>query len=124
MNTNPLKKGMIGVNLSGIGTVTWEMVKQRAAEIALINARPEGRIEVSDWIEAKRELTGETKADPSGYELLSSAHASRPKIAQESPSEDTDQEGHSISAQLVEQGLEEAEHDTMLQAAKNPRPNP
>jgi len=125
MNTNPLKQGNIAVNLSGIGTVTWEMVKQRASEIAVINGRTDGRIQESDWVEARSELTGSMEADPTaGTEGWSSAIGGTGKVAPESPGEDTDEEGHSTSAQLVEQGLQEAEHDTMLRAARKSGANP
>lgn len=125
MNTNPLKKGNIAVNLSGVGTVTWEMEKQRASEIAVINGRSDGRIQESDWEEARKELTGAAEADPTaGSEGWSSTIGGRGKVAPESPGEDTDQEGHSTSAQLVEQGLQETEHDTMLRASRRPIPNP
>jgi hypothetical protein len=38
--------------------------------------------------------------------------------APESASEDEDEDGRSESAQLVEQGIGEAEHDQMLRAAQ------
>ena len=38
--------------------------------------------------------------------------------AHEAFSEDEDDDGRSDSAQLVQQGIDEAEHDQMLQAAK------
>ena len=119
MKTNSLKQGSISVNLSGVGIVTWEKVKQRAAEIALINGRSAHKIHDSDWIEARRELTGEIDEDPLlGFELLGDVATSEPRSGYETPGEDTDQEGHSTSARLVEQGIEEAEHDTMLKAAR------
>ena len=40
------------------------------------------------------------------------------KQAKESASEDEDEEGRSESAQLFEDGVHEAEHDHMLQAAR------
>jgi hypothetical protein len=119
MKTNPLKQGSISSNYSAIGTVTLEMVKRRAFEIARINGRQRGQIEVSDWMQAKNELTGEPDEDPSDYRLWSSANSSSAKTAEESLSEDTDEEGHSTSARLVEQGIEEAEHDTMLKATNH-----
>ena len=92
-----------------------------ASEIAAINGRTDGRIQDSDWEEARRELTGSVEADPTaGTEGWDSTIGGRGKVAPESPGEDTDEEGHSTSAQLVEQGLQEAEHDTMLRASKRP----
>ncbi len=123
MKTNPLKQGSISANLTGLGAITWEMVKKRASEIALINARADGQIQEADWIEAMKELTGETDEDPLlGFELLSEANTSKPRRGYETPSEDTDHEGHSTSARLVEQGIEEAEHDTMVRAVEKPTP--
>ena len=118
MKTNPLKQGSISVNYSGIGMVTLEMVKRRAAEIAKINGRKAGEVELSDWELAKHELTGEFDEDLSDHKRWAFANASIGKSAYQSPSEDTDQEGHSTSARLVEQGIDEAEHDTMLKASE------
>jgi|GEM_PF-1286805 len=125
MKTNPLTQGSISSKLSGLGTVNWEMVKNRASEIALINRRPDNQIQEEDWEEAVSELTGGTELGTPEVERLSEADASKEETGYESPSEDTDMEGHSVSARLVEQGILEAEHDTMLQAAmsKIPQPN-
>lgn len=38
---NPLKKGVLTDNSAGIGTVTPKMVRQRAAELAVIDGRSE-----------------------------------------------------------------------------------
>jgi hypothetical protein len=39
MKANPLKDGALAGNSAGIGTVTPEMVQERAAELAIINGR-------------------------------------------------------------------------------------
>ncbi len=122
MKTNPLMQGSISSKLSGLGTVNWEMVKNRASEIALINNRPDNQIHEEDWDEALSELTGGTELDTPEVERLSEANSSKEETGHESPSEDTDQEGHSVSARLVEQGILEAEHDTMLRAAMSQTP--
>jgi len=36
MNTNPLKKGVLSENAAGIGAMTRDRVRQRAAELALM----------------------------------------------------------------------------------------
>src|SRR4051794_24143007 len=41
----------------GLGTVTPEMVSQRAHELALINRRTDEKPTPDDWSEARRELT-------------------------------------------------------------------
>ena len=124
MKTNPITQGSISSKLSGLGAVNWEMVENRASEIALINNRPYHQIQKEDWDEAVSEMTGGTELDIPEVERLSEANASKGETGYESPSEDTDMEGHSVSARLVEQGILEAEHDTMLRAAMSKIPQP
>ena len=45
----------------GSGTVTSDMVKERAREIALINGRLPNHYNQDDFMEAKRELTGDNR---------------------------------------------------------------
>jgi hypothetical protein len=126
MNTNPLNKGVITENFAGIGTVTRKMVRERAVELAIINGRSAQEASKSDWEQAKRELTGEPDLDPKEAVLESAPESERwdplpgstGHKAPESAREDEDDEGRSESEQLVEQGVQEAEHDQMLQAAR------
>lgn len=126
MKTNPLKQGALIGNSTGIGTVTREMVSKRAAELALINGRSAHEASQADWEQAKRELTGEPEMDPN-QAILESApeserwdpvHGSTGDKVRVAPSDDEDDEGQSDSARLFEEGVHEAEHDQMLQAAK------
>jgi hypothetical protein len=79
-----------------------------------------------DYEQAKRELTGESDIDPQAAMLESLPESKRwdpvPGSAgrqmPESASEDEDEEGRSESEQLAEEGVGEAEHDQMLQAAR------
>ena len=64
MKKNPLNKGIIMENAAGIGTVTSEMVKARAHELAAINGHPSSEPSEADYQQAKRELTGEAETDP------------------------------------------------------------
>ena len=123
MNKNPPKKGMLEENSAGIGEISSEMVAERAKELALIAGRP---VTKADHERALRELTG--GSEMGGNQVLlesviedgrwnpvpgSSGHQ-----AKESASEDEDEDGRSEGAQLVEEGVSEAEHDQMLQAAR------
>ncbi|MGL5018747.1 MAG: hypothetical protein ACRDBP_11470 [Luteolibacter sp.] len=122
MNTNPLNKGMIEENATGIGEVSSEMVEDRAKELALIAGRP---MREQDREQALRELTGEDEMDPKQALLESFTEDKRwapiPNStghqAQESASETEDEDGQGRSAQLFEEGIGEAAHDQMLQAA-------
>lgn len=102
------------------------MVRERAVELAIINGHSAQDVSKSDWEQAKRELTGESDADPkqTALELMPESERWDPlpgstgQKAFESSSEDADDDGQSDSARLVEEGVAEAEHDQMLQAAR------
>ena len=105
------------------------MVRKRAAELAVINGRSSHKVSASDWEQAKRELTGSEEIDPQEAKLESAPEAERwdpvpgsqgHKVP-EAPSEDEDGEGRSDNERLVEEGIEEAEHDQMLEAVEGPR---
>jgi hypothetical protein len=126
MKTNPLKEGVMTENGAGIGTVTPEMVRDRAVQLAAINGRSAQDPSQTDLDQAKRELTGEMDADPKDALLEAAPESERwdpvpgsaGHKASESSSQDTDEDGRSDSARLVEEGVEEAGHDQMLQATK------
>ena len=126
MKTNPLKEGIAIENSGGIGTVTRKMVRKRAVELAIINGRPAREVSKSDLEQAKRELTGEPDIDPKQAELESvpeserwdSVPGSMGHKVPVSPSADEDDEGRSDNQRLVEEGIAEAEHDQMLEAAR------
>jgi hypothetical protein len=127
MNNNPLKQGALTQNAKGLGTVTPAMVRTRAAELALIGGRSSRDISQTDWYEAKRELTGTSTMSPKQAYLEAAAESERwdplPGSAghqsADTGAEDQDDEGRSDSARLVEEGVAEAVHDQMLQAAEN-----
>jgi hypothetical protein len=126
MNKNPLNKGILIENAVGIGTVTAEMVEERANELAAIAGRVPPRASALDYEEARRELTGESNIDVEAATLESIPESERwdpvpgstGSHTPDSLGEDEDSEGRSESAQLVEEGVREAEHDQMLQAAR------
>lgn len=126
MNINPLQKGTFTANDAGIGEVSDEMLQKRAAEIALIDGRSEKEVRKSDLEEAVRELTGGSEIDPKEALLEAAPESERwdPVHGSEGcevpvfTSDDEDSEGRSQSEALVEEGVEEAEHDQMVQAAR------
>jgi hypothetical protein len=126
MEENPLTKGSLTENFIGIGTVTREMVLKRARELALINGHSPDHVSKSEFEQAKRELTGGSDISPKDAALESAPESERwdplpgstGHKAPESSDEDEDGEGRSESERLVEEGVNEAEHDQMLQAAK------
>jgi len=132
MKKNPLKEGGLTVNSAGIGTVTRKMVRERALELAIINGRSASEVSKSDWDQARRELTGGSEIDPNEAALDSAPESERWDPVPESaghkvsvtPSEDEDAEGRSDNERLVQEGIEGAEHDQMLRAARSPTSKP
>ena len=126
MKIDPLKEGALTINSTGIGTVTRKMVRERATELAVINGRSAQDASKSDWEQAKRELTGEPDADPKEAILESAPESERwdpvpgstGHLVSVTSIDEEDDDGRSISERLVEKGVQEAEHDQMLQAAR------
>jgi hypothetical protein len=126
MKKNPLKDGAISKNSAGVGTVTREMVRARAAELAIIDGHLSHDATASHFAQAKRELTGVADIDPKD-EILESAPESerwdplpgstgtKTRVA---PSEDEDEEGRSDNERLTEGGIAEAEIEQNFQATK------
>lgn len=123
---NPLTKGVIAKNFAGVGAVTRDMVGARATELALIGGRAASEVSQADYEQARRELTGESDQDRQDEVLESLPESARSDLVldaagredPEPPSEEEDSEGRNESAQLVEEGVQEAEHDLMVEAAK------
>jgi len=106
--------------------VTPKMVRQRAAELALIDGHPVQDVSKSECEEARRELMGEPDTDPIEAALESAPESERwdpvpgatgHKVPA-TPSDDEDEEGRSDNERLVEEGIAEAEHDHIVQAAR------
>ncbi len=126
---NPLNKGILTENAVGIGPVTPEMVEVRAGELAEIAGRVPAQATEVDYEQAQRELTGGPEMDVEEAILESIPESERwdpvpgstGHQTADSLGEDEDSEGRSESAQLVEEGIKEAEHDQMLQASRAER---
>jgi hypothetical protein len=127
METNSLTKGIIAINLTGIGTVTSEMINKRARELAFLSGRIPMNVSQADYEQAKRELAGGLEQDPREEALESIPESERwnpvpgsaGRMDPEPPSEDEDSEGRNESAQLVEEGVHEAQHEQMLEAEQS-----
>jgi hypothetical protein len=127
MKIDPPKEAALIMNATGIGTVTRKMVRERAVEIALINGRSAHAVSVVDWEQAKRELTGEPSTDPKDALLEMSSESERwdpvpgstGHIIPVASVDGEDDDGRSLGEKLVDEGLAEADHDQMLQAARS-----
>ena len=126
MDKNPLDKGLLSENSVGIGPVSRAMQRQRAIEVAIMDGRSAQDVNKSDWEQAKRELAGDPDGDPNEAILEAAPESvrdlgpgSESHQVPDAPNEDEDEEGRSESAQLVEEGVNEAERDQMLESARD-----
>jgi hypothetical protein len=119
MKKDQFEEGKISEHDKGLGTPTPEMVRERARQLAEINGRSRDQVLESDMQEAWRELTGRGDLpSPEGEEDMTMETAQwdpapgtpgqRTRIVP-AHDEQTDIE------KLVEEGVEEAEHDEMVE---------
>ncbi len=126
MKKNPLNKGILTENFTGIGTVTQAMVEARARELSTMAGRGPEHVTPADYERAQRELTGGPDIDRQDALLEALPESKRwdpvpgsaGRQVPDAPSEDEDDEGRSETEQLVDEGAEEAERDRMLRAAQ------
>src|SRR4051812_3522440 len=122
MKQDQIEEGKVSLHFEGLGTITEDMVRTRARELAMINGRSPEQITTGDLAEAKRELMGEGTPPPEGARedalpeserwdpnYTSSGHQVGTVPAHD---EQTDAE------KLVEEGVNEAEHDQMVEGTK------
>jgi hypothetical protein len=129
MKIIPPKDAALIIDSTGVGTVTDKMVRERAVELAIIDGRTAQEVSNSDFEQAKRELTGGSDMDPNEALLESAPESVRwdpvpgstGHIVPVTPTDDEDDEGRSVGERLVEEGVLEAEHDQMRQAAEKQR---
>ena len=127
MKTNFLKDGTLTDNSAGLGTVTRQMLRERAVALAVVNGRSAQEVSKSDWEQAKLELTGEPDTNPEETVLESAPESQRWDPVSGSighkvtaaPSDDEDDEGRSDNERLVAEGMAGAEHDQTRQATKD-----
>src|SRR5206468_8067785 len=119
MKKDLIEEGRISDHSRGLGTVTQEMVRARAREIALINGRSPDHLSPMDLSEAKRELMGQTHAEPPEDRLPASEHwdpvpgtSGHQGPLVPAHDEQTDSE------KLIEEGVAEAEHEQMVEGTR------
>lgn len=97
------------------------MVTQRAKELAVINGRDSGKFTDADWLQAKRELSGqqnmEDKQSEEPIEGLTKWDEepvpSEHRVENGPPSDE-----QTVAERLTREGVEEANHDFMLKGSR------
>jgi len=116
---HPISEGKVAEHSRGLGTVTPEMVSRRAHEIALINGRPDDKPTPDDWAEAKRELTeGHTMHDPVEDVPVDKRWDPVPGTRGAMAETVAPDDEQTFSEALVEDGVEEAEHEQMVEGTR------
>jgi hypothetical protein len=114
------RPGKITVHGNGLGAPSPDQVKQRAREIAMIDERDPDEFTEGDWQQAHRELLGEqTIAAPEENSRTAEVVEEWNVVAADTGHHAlraADGEDKNLGEQLVEDGLEEATHDQMLEA--------
>ena len=120
MKTTLETSGRISDHAHGIGSVTSEMVTQRAKELAIINGH-DGKVTDEDWLQAKRELSGQQDSDEGqgedpGADLTHCYEnpGTAGHLVENSPSANEE----SDAERLIHEGMEEANHDRMLKGSR------
>lgn len=123
MKQNRIEEGRFSVDGRGLGTVTEEMVRQRASEIAVINGRSKHKVLDSDLDQARRELQGEERLNPetTAAELIPEDERWEQNSGSTGTSATTvpASDEQTFAEKLVEEGVADAEHDQELQATQD-----
>ena len=123
MKQNQIKEGRFSDHGQGLGTVTREMIRHRAREIAVINGRKEKQVLDADVEQARRELQGQERLNPlpTAAENLPESKRWDPvpgtmgRKAQALPVPDE----QTFAEKLVEEGIADAEHDQQVEATRD-----
>jgi len=126
MNTTPLKTPEPTEKTRSPALVTQAMVQTCAQDIAKMAGRLPEHATQADYQQAMRELTGQPEDDWTDtvveavpeVERLDSVPGTEGRQAPESANEDEDDEGRSESEQMYDVGVEEADRERRLQAAR------
>ena len=107
-----------------MGVPSPDDIERRAREIAMIDEREPDEFTDADWAQARRELLGDGESTPPEeddknikleheWEVTPGDHGHRvPRPGVE------DDDGETLGGHLVEDGVEEASHDQMLEARR------
>lgn len=114
--------GKISNHGNGLGVPSPDMIEKRAREIAMIDERDPNKFTEGDWEQAHRELTGEHSENaPEENQQTAEVVEEWDMVAADSghrvPREGLEEE-ESVGEELVEEGLEEATHDQMVEARR------
>jgi len=105
----------------GLGTVTEEMIRSRAEEIAVINGRSKRNVLSADIEQATRELRDGATTESTKAENVPEADRWAPEGGSPGRKAETlsASDEQTFAERLVEEGVADAEHDQEVQATKD-----
>jgi hypothetical protein len=123
MNDNAHPAGKISVHGNGFGTPSPDAVEKRAREIALIAEREPDEFTDGDWDQAMRELRGTPVSNApeetdENAEVVEEWNVVASSSGHRTPRVEDDE---NLGEQLVEDGVQEAVHDQMVEARREER---
>jgi hypothetical protein len=115
--------GKITVHGNGLGVPSRDEVEKRAREIALIDERDPEQFTDADWDQARREIRGDLTQPPpeetKQNATMEEEWAATPKDSgHRVPRPGVDENEETLGEHLVNEGVEEASHDQMLEARR------
>jgi hypothetical protein len=126
MKQNQIEEGRFSKSGEGLGTVTNEMVRKRAAEIAIINGRDAKHLLDSDIEQARRELLGEERLYPTPTPEENLPESKRWEPVPGTPGRKRETvsaaDEQTYAEELVEEGVADAEHDQQVASAREAEP--
>jgi hypothetical protein len=122
MKQDRIEEGRLSNRGEGLGTVTEDMVRQRAREIAVINGREDNNVLDGDVEQARRELQGrERQSGANAAESVPEDQRWAPvpeSVGRKAPTIPAPDE-QTVAEKLVEEGVADAEHDQMIRATRD-----
>ncbi len=122
MDLNRYEEGRFSDRARGLGTVTEDMIRQRAVGIAVRNGRDEHNVLESDIAQARRELTGKERLNPEpapeeDIEAQERWEGNTGSAGSRAPTVPAPDE-QTFAEKLVKEGVADAEHDRAERATR------
>jgi hypothetical protein len=122
MEQRHTEEGRFSIGGRGLGTVTEEMVRERASEIAIMNGRSKHKVLDTDMEQARRELLGQERLNPEASDTEKLPEEGLWRLAGGSTGEQVENvpapDEQTFAEKLVEEGVADAEHDQQVQATE------
>ena len=115
--------GKISLHGNGMGVPSPEDIEKRAREIAMIDERNPDEFTEADWGQARKELLGAEHPTPQeeskeSAQMSEDWYVAAPSRGHKAPRAGADENEETVGENLVNDGVEEATHDQMIEARK------